>query len=75
MAALLVRALGLSDDGGRDWFGDDDHSVFERDIDRLAAAGITYGCDPPANTRFCVERTLTRDETASFLARSLPFLP
>jgi hypothetical protein len=75
MAALLVRALGLSDDGGRDWFGDDDHSVFERDIDRLAAAGITYGCNPPANTRFCVERTLTRDETASFLARSLPFLP
>jgi len=75
MAALLVRALGLSDDGGRDWFVDDNRSVFERDIDRLAAAGITYGCNPPANTRFCVERTLTRDETASFLARSLPFLP
>ncbi|MGD2051758.1 MAG: hypothetical protein PVI35_04700, partial [Acidimicrobiia bacterium] len=75
MAALLVRAFGLHDDGGRDWFVDDDHSVFEADINRLAAAGITYGCNPPDNTRFCADRTLTRDETASFLARSLPLLP
>ncbi len=75
MAAFLVRAFGLSDDGGRDWFVDDNSSVFEGDINRLAAAGITRGCNPPANTRFCGGRTLPRDETASFLARSLPLLP
>jgi len=75
MAAFLVRAFGLTDDGGRDWFVDDDESVFEGDINRLAAAGITKGCNPPVNDRFCLDRTLPRDETASFLFRSLPLLP
>ena len=39
MAAFLVRALSLDDDGGKDWFTDDDGSTFEADINRLAAAG------------------------------------
>jgi hypothetical protein len=71
MAAFLVRALGLTDDGGKDWFGDDDGNVFEQDINRLAAAGVTKGCDPPANTSFCPQRTITRAEMAAFLVRGL----
>lgn len=49
MAALLVRALGLTDGGGGDLFVDDDGSIFENDIDKLGTAGVTRGCNPPTN--------------------------
>ena len=71
MAAFLVRALGLTDDGGGDLFTDDDGSVFEGAIDKLGTAGITKGCNPPANDRFCPERRVTRGEMAAFLVRAL----
>ncbi|MDH4309145.1 MAG: S-layer homology domain-containing protein, partial [Acidimicrobiia bacterium] len=70
MAAFLVRALGLSDRGDRT-FVDDDDSVFEADIERLAAAGITAGCNPPVNDRFCPEAPVTRGAMAAFLRRAL----
>ena len=70
MAAFLVRAYGYSDDGGGDRFGDDDDSVFEPSIDRLATAGITKGCNPPVNDSYCPDRTVRRDEMATFLARA-----
>jgi hypothetical protein len=71
MAAFLVRALGYSDDGGGDLFVDDDESVFERAIDRLATAGVTLGCNPPDNDRFCPNDRVTRGQMAAFLARAL----
>src|SRR5690606_38667277 len=71
MAAFLVRALDLppSDD---DRFVDDEGSVFEGDINALAAAGITRGCNPPKNDRFCPDEPVTREQMASFLVRALP---
>jgi hypothetical protein len=71
MAAFLVRGLGLTDDGGGDWFVDDDDSVFESDIDKLRTAGITKGCNPPDNDRYCPSQDVRRDQMASFLARAL----
>ncbi|RLE26459.1 MAG: hypothetical protein DRJ50_00850 [Actinobacteria bacterium] len=71
MAAFLVRAFGYTDAGEGDLFTDDDGSIFETDIDRLATAGITKGCNPPSNTRFCPSQTLTRAEMATFLYRAL----
>jgi hypothetical protein len=71
MAAFLVRALGYTDDGGGDRFVDDDTSVFEADIDRLATAGVTYGCDPPTNTMFCPTQPVTRAQMAAFLHRAI----
>ncbi len=71
MAAFLVRALGLDDDGGGNRFVDDDGSVFEEDIARLAAAGITLGCNPPANDMFCPDDAVTRGQMAAFLHRAL----
>ncbi len=70
MAAFLVRTLGLTDDGGKDWFSDDDGNVFETDINRLATAGITLGCNPPANTEFCPFDRVTRGQMAAFLVRA-----
>jgi hypothetical protein len=71
MAAFLVRAFGYTDSGGGDLFVDDDGSTFETDIDRLGTAGITKGCNPPANTRFCPNDRVSRAQMASFLARAL----
>ncbi len=71
MAAFLVRALGYSDNGGGNLFGDDDDSVFEDAIDRLGTAGITRGCDPPANKSFCPDARVTRGQMAAFLHRAL----
>jgi hypothetical protein len=75
MAAFLVRAFHFTAGAGRNNFDDDDGSTFEGDIDRLAAAGITRGCDPPSNTRYCPEDPVLRDQMATFLARSLGLDP
>lgn len=53
MAAFLVRSFGYTEGAGTNRFVDDDGSVFEDDIDLLAAAGVTVGCNPPVNDRFC----------------------
>ncbi len=46
MAAFLNRALHLPA-SGNDVFSDDNTSVFQADINALAASGITKGCNPP----------------------------
>lgn len=74
MAGFLVRAAGLAPADGNP-FGDDDGSVFEGDIEALAAAGVTRGCNPPVNDRFCPGQPVRRDEMASFLGRALELLP
>jgi hypothetical protein len=73
MAAFLVRALGYPDDGGGNLFTDDDGNLFEGAIDRLAAAGVTRGCNPPANDQFCPNRYVTREQMAAFLVRALGY--
>jgi hypothetical protein len=69
MAAFLVRGLGLAP--GEDPGFSDDDGVFGADIAALAAAGVTRGCDPPANSRFCPDRAVTRGEMAAFLRRAI----
>lgn len=70
MAAFLVRALDLPPtDQSR--FADIGSSAFEGDIEALAAAGITKGCNPPANDRYCPHDTVTRGQMAAFIARAL----
>jgi hypothetical protein len=69
MAAFIARALGLPA-VGEDRFNDDDSSTFENAINQVAAAGITQGCNPPENTRFCPGRTMSRGEMAAFISRA-----
>lgn len=51
-------------------FKDDDSSVFENDIEWIATQGITFGCNPPANDRFCPAESVTRGQMAAFLDRA-----
>ncbi len=71
MSAFPVRALGLPSGIGSDVFVDDISSIFEADIERLAAAAITRGCNPPENDRFCPDQPVTRSQMAAFLQRAL----
>ena len=70
MAAFLTRAFRLPASSA-DAFRDDDGSVFEGSIDAIAAAGITRGCNPPANDRFCPNDPVTRGQIAAFLRRAM----
>jgi hypothetical protein len=57
-------------------FGDvDDSNTFRADIAWLSNSGITGGCNPPANDRFCPDATVTRGQRAAFLARGLGLDP
>jgi dipeptidyl aminopeptidase/acylaminoacyl peptidase len=67
MAAFLVRALHLPTTS-TDYFTDDDGTLFENDINRLAASGITKGCTA---TTFCPSSAVTREQMAAFLHRAL----
>jgi hypothetical protein len=66
MAAFLGRALSLPA-ADADTFTDDNGSVFESDIERFAAAGITRGCD---DRLFCPDDPVTRGQMAAFLVRA-----
>ena len=72
MAAFLVRAMGLPP--GPERFSDDDGSIFEADIEALARAEITLGCNPPLNSLFCPDALVTRGQMAAFLHRSAAHL-
>lgn len=66
MASFLARALGLPATS-RDYFDDDDGSIHEDAINRIAAAGITYGCGAD---RFCPRKKVTRESMAALLHRA-----
>lgn len=69
MAAFLGRAFPL--DPGESDFDDIDGHTFEAEIRRLAGAGVTRGCNPPANDRFCPDEAVTRGQMAAFLVRTM----
>ena len=69
MAAFLKRAAGLPA-ASSDFFVDDSSSVFEADINAIAEAGITRGCNPPDNDRYCPTQNVSRGQMAAFLRRA-----
>ncbi|MEX2279255.1 MAG: S-layer homology domain-containing protein [Acidimicrobiia bacterium] len=56
-------------DRGR--FIDDDGLTAEPDIETIAALGITLGCNPPDNDRFCPADGVSRAQMATFIVRAL----
>ena len=73
MALFLVRALGYTDSGGGNLFTDDDGAFYEDAADKLGAAKVTLGCNPPTNDRFCGNENVTRGQMAAFLVRAMGY--
>ncbi len=69
MAAFLARTLALPA-SSTDHFVDDEGSMFEGAIDKIAQAKITLGCNPPTNNRFCPRDHVTRGQMAAFFKRA-----
>ncbi len=67
MASFLARALNLPSTPA-DYFGDDDGSVHESNINRIREANVTLGCGALV---FCPGQLVTRAQMASFLSRAL----
>lgn len=70
MAVMLTRMLNLR--AAQERFSDvASNHPYAAEIGALAAAGITKGCNPPRNDRFCPEDSVTRQQMASFFVRAL----
>ncbi len=52
-------------------FSDDDGNLHEANIEAIAEIGVTQGCNPPGNDRFCPFDLVSRAAMATFLVRSL----
>jgi hypothetical protein len=72
LAAFMHRVLGstLGPATTPDFNDTEDH-LFAADVRWLAGHGITRGCNPPANTMFCPDHTVSRGELAAMVHRGL----
>ncbi len=68
-AALLTRSLGIPS-SPIDQFSDDENSIFEADINAIAAIGITKGCHDTTD-RYCPREPVFRDQAATLLTRAV----
>ena len=66
-AAFIDRAFGIPD-SEVDFFADDTGSIFEGNINAIAAVGITSGCEVQ---RYCPDRAIPRDQAAALFARAI----
>jgi len=75
MATFIAKALGLQprDDNGS--FTDHLDSVHRRNINAIRIAGVTQGCNPPANDMYCPGDDVSRAQMATFLGRALGLTP
>jgi hypothetical protein len=46
-----------------------DDNVFHADINAIAEAGVTIGCNPPDNDLYCPDDDVTRGQMAAFMNR------
>jgi hypothetical protein len=46
-----------------------DDNTFHEDIEAIADARVTIGCNPPANTDYCPDDFVTREQMAAFMNR------
>ncbi len=66
MAIVLVPVAAIAGAGFTDVADD---SVFVADIQWMADNGITTGCNPPTNDRYCPGSDVTREQMAAFMHR------
>lgn len=70
MAATLADSLSLAPLSGTAFRDLSGYTGFAGDIYAIRAKGITRGCNPPTNDRYCPGDPVTRAQMASFLVRA-----
>lgn len=73
MAQFLVHGLDLTSSGTKT-FTDIGSSPYKAEIEVIGDLGITIGCNPPINDRFCPTVNVSRQQMASFLWRTMKVL-
>jgi len=65
--ALFAVPIAVSAAGGFTDVSDD--NMFKNDIQWMADNGITKGCNPPTNDKFCPPDVVTRETMSAFMHR------
>src|SRR5690349_12686619 len=68
--AMLFALVPLSIFAAGPFIDLDPASPHNDNIEAIRQAGITKGCNPPDFTQYCPKDNVTREEMASFLART-----
>lgn len=71
LAIVAVASVALAALPAGGTFTDDNGNPHEPNIEAIAAAGITKGCNPPVNDHYCPHLDVTRAEMAAFLLRGI----
>lgn len=74
LAAVIIVMIPAAVSAAGGAFTDDDDSPFESNIEWLAGAGVTFGCNPPTNDQFCPNDQVTRGQMAAFMQRFAQYL-
>ncbi|RLE26743.1 MAG: hypothetical protein DRJ50_00230 [Actinobacteria bacterium] len=65
-ALFLVPAAAIAAGGFTDV---EDDSLFVADIQWMKDTGVTAGCNPPTNDKFCPKNNVTREQMSAFMHR------
>jgi hypothetical protein len=66
-----VYTLRVSGDAVAQRFVDDNANPHEANIETIALEGVTLGCNPPLNDKYCPGKQVSRAEIAAFLLRTI----
>jgi len=73
LVTLLIFPIGAAGSAGQFFEDVPDNHTFFADISWLSVAGITRGCNPPTNDRFCPDDSVTRGQMAAFISRAMGY--
>lgn len=65
--AAVIAPIAVS--ASHDFVDVPDSNIFHDHISWMADAGVTQGCNPPANDMFCPGSNVTREQMAAFMRR------
>lgn len=69
LATLAVLAVPIAVNAAGGFTDVSDDNIFKNDIQWMADNGITKGCNPPTNDKFCPSDVVTRETMSAFMHR------
>jgi hypothetical protein len=68
-AVALVTAVPIAVFASHSFTDVPDSNEFHGSVEWMKSNGVTVGCNPPANTEFCPDDNVTREQMSSFMRR------